>query len=164
MSLADSLGMVYWSRVLTGLGNGILTSSVYVVEVVTATRRGSVVMVSARLEIPPTTMQMFPVKYWPLALWFQRQLISQVLCKQHAGACICYLSIFNPVLSLDRDCIQKFGSNSCLSPRKFSSLENNCDDSYSTSNICPHLRLFHPGIPHIFVTGEKDQIRVVAFF
>ena len=31
---------------LTGLGNGILTSSVYIVEVVAASRRGSVVMVS----------------------------------------------------------------------------------------------------------------------
>ena len=46
MSLADNIYLVYGSRVLTGLGNGILTSSVYVVEVVTATRRGSVVMVS----------------------------------------------------------------------------------------------------------------------
>ena len=45
MSLADNIYLVYGSRVLTGLGNGILTSSVYVVEVVTATRRGSVVMV-----------------------------------------------------------------------------------------------------------------------
>ena len=33
-------------RMLTGLGNGILTSSVYIVEVVAASRRGSVVMVS----------------------------------------------------------------------------------------------------------------------
>ena len=32
-------------RMLTGLGNGILTSSVYIVEVVAASRRGSVVMV-----------------------------------------------------------------------------------------------------------------------
>ena len=36
----------YWMfRMLTGLGNGILTSSVYIVEVVAASRRGSVVMV-----------------------------------------------------------------------------------------------------------------------
>ena len=33
-------------RVLVGLGNGILTSSVYIVEVVSADNRGSVVMVS----------------------------------------------------------------------------------------------------------------------
>ena len=32
-------------RMLVGLGNGILTSSVYIVEVVSANRRGSVVMV-----------------------------------------------------------------------------------------------------------------------
>ena len=37
----------YFSRrVLVGLGNGILTSSVYIVEVVSADNRGSVVMVS----------------------------------------------------------------------------------------------------------------------
>ena len=36
-------------RMLTGLGNGILTSSVYIVEVVAASRRGSVVMVRRSL-------------------------------------------------------------------------------------------------------------------
>ena len=34
------------SRLLVGLGNGILTSSVYIVEVVSPDNRGSVVMVS----------------------------------------------------------------------------------------------------------------------
>ena len=38
-------GLTSNSRMLTGLGNGILTSSVYIVEVVSASRRGSVVMV-----------------------------------------------------------------------------------------------------------------------
>ena len=58
-------------------------------------------------------------------------------------------------ISLDRDCIPKSGPNCCLSPRKFPPLANNCDDSYSTSNIRPRLRLFHPRIPYIFVPGEK---------
>ena len=41
-------------RVLVGLGNGILTSSVYIVEVVSADNRGSVVMVSEQREIVST--------------------------------------------------------------------------------------------------------------
>ena len=35
-------------RLLVGLGNGILTSSVYIVEVVSPDNRGSVVMVSIK--------------------------------------------------------------------------------------------------------------------
>ena len=60
MAYADNIYTIYASRsvvqeevdnttprlrMLTGLGNGILTSSVYIVEVVAASRRGSVVMV-----------------------------------------------------------------------------------------------------------------------
>ena len=52
MAYADNIYMIYASRMLTGLGNGILTSSVYIVEVVSASRRGSVVMVSKR-STPP---------------------------------------------------------------------------------------------------------------
>lgn len=62
-------------------------------------------------------------------------------------------------ISLDRDCIPKSGSNCCLPPRKFPPLENNCDDSYPTSNIRPRLRLFHPWIPDIFVPGEKFETK-----
>ena len=39
-----------------GLGNGILTSSVYIVEVVSATRRGSVVMVGGLYIMSPNAM------------------------------------------------------------------------------------------------------------
>ena len=46
-SRADSVNVRL--RMLTGLGNGILTSSVYIVEVVAASRRGSVVMVRRSL-------------------------------------------------------------------------------------------------------------------
>ena len=45
MAYADNIYTIYASRMLTGLGNGILPSSVYIVEVVAASRRGSVVMV-----------------------------------------------------------------------------------------------------------------------
>ena len=64
MAYADNIYTIYASRsvvqeevdnttprlrMLTGLGNGILTSSVYIVEVVAASRRGSVVMVRPSL-------------------------------------------------------------------------------------------------------------------
>ena len=47
-------GTINFLRVLVGLGNGILTSSVYIVEVVSADNRGSVVMVSEQCEIIST--------------------------------------------------------------------------------------------------------------
>ena len=46
MGLATSLPTIYISRFLVGLGNGLLLSSVYSVEVAAADRRGAVVMVS----------------------------------------------------------------------------------------------------------------------
>ena len=42
---SSDLVLLRMSLYVSGLGNGILTSSVYIVEVVAATRRGSVVMV-----------------------------------------------------------------------------------------------------------------------
>ena len=46
MAVAPNMTSIYSSRILVGLGNGILTSSVYIVEVVPAKNRGSIVMVS----------------------------------------------------------------------------------------------------------------------
>ena len=63
------------------------------------------------------------------------------------------------VLSLDRNCIPKSWSNCCLPPWEFPPLANNCDDSYSTSNIRPRLRLFHPRITNIFIPGEDKKIK-----
>ena len=88
MTLADNIYLVYGSRILTGLGNGILTSSVYVVEVVTATRRGSVVMVSAdNADVP--------VKYWPLASWCQTQIhLSHSMRAKHELSVVLSLVYF----------------------------------------------------------------------
>ena len=46
MAVAPNMTSIYSSRILVGLGNGILTSSVYIVEVVPAKNRGSIVMVN----------------------------------------------------------------------------------------------------------------------
>ena len=48
IACATSLPFIYVSRFLVGIGNGILLSSVYSVEIATPEKRGSVVMVSTK--------------------------------------------------------------------------------------------------------------------